>query len=92
VILRLVRAITPDTFGALYSAQESGMSPFPAVLALGNSWVHVRSPDGSDVLSYVKAPVDEHLGIGPTLDVSYIDPYNRYVRFGQDLDNLWFRS
>ena len=48
---------------------------FPAVLALGNSWVHVCSPDGSDILSYVEAPVDEHLGIGLTLDVPYIDPY-----------------
>jgi len=92
VILRLVRAVAPDTFGALYSARESGMSPFPAVLALGDSWVHVRSPDGSDVLSYVKAPVDEHLGVGPALDVPYINPYNGHVRFGQDLDDSWFGS
>jgi len=82
VILRLVRAITPDAFGALYSTQESGVSPFPAVLALGDSWVHVHSPDGSNVLSYIKAPVDEHLGIGPALDVLYIDLYNGHVRFG----------
>jgi len=82
VILRLVRAIMPDAFGALYSARESGMFPFPAVLALGDSWVHVCSLDGSDVLSYVKAPVDEHLGVGPALDIPYIDPYNGYVRFG----------
>jgi len=68
------------------------VSPFPAVLALGNSWVHVCSPDGSDVLSYVKVPVDEHLGISPTLDVPYIDPYNGHVGFGQNLDNLWFGS
>jgi len=68
------------------------MSPFPAVLALGNSWVHVCSLDGSNVLSYVKAPVDEHLGIGPALDIPYIDPYNGHVRFGRDLDNSWFES
>jgi len=87
VILRLVRAIVPNAFGALYFARESGVSPFPAVLALENSWVYVRSLDGSDVLSYVKAPVDEHLGVGPTLDVPYIDLYNGHVRFGQDLDD-----
>ena len=68
------------------------MSPFLAVFALGNFWVHVCSLDGSDVLSYVEAPVDEHLGIGPTLDVPYIDPYNRHVRFGRDLDNSRFGS
>ena len=82
MILRLVRAIAPDTFGALYSAQESGMSSFLAVLTLGDSWVHVCSLDGSDVLSYIKASVDEHLGVGPTLDVPYIDLYNGHVGFG----------
>ena len=77
-----MRAIALDAFGTLYSARESGVSPFPAVLVLGNSWVHVRSPDGSDILSYVKAPDDEHLGIGPALDIPYIDPYNGHVGFG----------
>ena len=65
---------------------------FPAVLALGNSWVHVRSLDGSDVLSYIEAPVDEHLGVSPTLDIPYIDPYTGYVRFGQNLDDSEFGS
>jgi len=36
VVLRLVRAITLDAFGALYSARESGVAPLPAVLALGD--------------------------------------------------------
>ena len=35
VILGFVRTVTLDIFGALYSARESGMSLFPAVLALG---------------------------------------------------------
>jgi len=77
-----VRTITLDAFRALYSAQESGVAPFPAVLVLGNSWVHVCSPDSSDVLSNVKAPVDEHLGICPTLDIPNIDLYNGHVGFG----------
>ena len=82
MILRFVRAVVLDTFGALYSAQESGMSPFPAVLALRDSWVHVCSPNGSNVLSYVEAPVDEYLGISPTLNIPYVDLYYGHVGFG----------
>jgi len=77
-----VQAITLDTFGALYSAQEGGVSPFPAILTLGDPWVHVCSPDSSDVLSYIEASIDEHLGIGPTLGIPYIDPNNRHVGLG----------
>ena len=58
------------------------MTPFLAVLALGDSWVHVCSLDSSNILSYVKAPVDKHLGVCPTLDILYINPYNGYVGFG----------
>ena len=82
MILGFVRTVALDTFGALYSAQESGVSPFSAVLALGDSWVHVHSPNGSDVLSYVETPVDEHLGIGPALNVLYVNPYYGHVGFG----------
>jgi len=90
VVLRLVRAVTLDTFGALYSAQESGVAPFPAVLALGNSWVHVCSLDSNDVLSNIKAPVDEHLSIHSALNVPNIDLYDGYIRFGQDFDDSGF--
>jgi len=75
-------AIALDVFEALYSARESDVSPFSAILALGDPWVHICSPDSSNVLSYIKAPIDEHLGIGPALDILYIDPYNGHVRLG----------
>jgi len=77
-----VWAIALDAFGALYSARESGVSPFPAILALGDLWVHVCSPDSSNVLSYIEAPIDEHLGIGPALGIPYINPYDGHVRLG----------
>jgi len=77
-----VWAIALDTFGALYSAQESDVFPFPAILALGDPWVHICSPDSSNVLSYIEAPIDEHLGIGPTLNIPYIDLYDGHVGLG----------
>ena len=53
-----VGAIAFDTFGTLYSAWESCVSLFPAILALENAKVHVRSPDGSDVVADIEAPID----------------------------------
>jgi len=58
------------------------VSPFLAILALGDPWVHVCFPDSSDILSYIEAPIDEHLGVGPTLGIPYINPYNGHVRLG----------
>ena len=58
------------------------MSPLPAILALENPWVHVCSPDSSNILSYIEAPIDEHLGIGSTLDIPYINSYDGHVRLG----------
>jgi len=82
VILGLVKAVALGAFQALDSARKSGMSPFPAVLALRDPRVHICSLDGSDVLSYVEASINEHFGIAPTLNVPYVDPHNRHVRFG----------
>ena len=75
-------AIALDAFGVLYSARESGVFPFLAILTLGNPWVHVCSPYSSDVLSYIEAPIDEHLGVGSALDIPYIDPYDGHVGLG----------
>jgi len=76
-----MRAIALDAFRALDSARKSGMSPFPAVLALRDPRVHVYSPDGNDVLSYIEALINEHFGIAPTLNIPYVDPHNEHVGF-----------
>ena len=82
MILILVRAIALDVLQALNSARKSGMSLFPAVLALRDSRVHVCSLDSSDILSYVEALINEHFGVAPTLNVPYVDPHNGHVGFG----------
>jgi len=58
------------------------MSPFPAVLALRNPRVHVRSPDSSDVLFYIETLINEHFGVASTLNVPYVDLHNGHVGFG----------
>ena len=51
--------IALNAFGPLDAARESGVTPFPAIFALENSWVHVGSSDRSDVIAYVEASVDK---------------------------------
>ena len=54
-----VGTVTLNAFGPLDMTQESGMAPFPAIFALGNSWVHVGSSDHSDVIAHIEASVDK---------------------------------
>ena len=78
MILVLVRAIALDTLRALNSVRKGGMSPF----SLRDPRVHVCSPDGSDILSYIEALINEHFGIAPTLNVPYVNSHNGHVGFG----------
>ena len=67
------------------------MTLLPAVLALWDSWVHVCTPDGSNVVADIKAPVDEHFSLLTTLYIPYIDSDYCHVGFWGDLDYSWFR-
>jgi len=54
-----VRPVTFDAFGTLNAARKGRVAPFPTILALWNSWVHVRTTYGGDVVPNVEAPVNE---------------------------------
>ena len=51
--------IALNAFGPLDATRESGVTPFPAIFALGNSQVHVGSSDHGDVIAHVEASVDK---------------------------------
>ena len=57
-MFRFVGAITFDVFGSLDSVQESSVSPFLAVFALGNSRIHVGASDSGYITSNIKIPVN----------------------------------
>ena len=63
------------------------MVPPLTILALENVWVHVCSSNGSNVVAYVEASVDEHFDITATLYIPYINPNDCHVRFQRDFDN-----
>jgi len=58
------------------------MAPFPAILALGNSMVHIGSLNGSNIPADIEASVDEHFGFAAALNILYVYPDDRHVRFG----------
>ena len=91
MVFRLVRAVVLDIFGALRMAWYGRMSPSPAVLALGDAWVHIGSMNGCDISSYIKAPVDEIFSLTATLNVPNVNSNDRHIRFGWDFNNSQFR-
>ena len=66
------------------------MTPLPAVLALGNSRIHVCASNSRDVVAYIKASIYEHFSVFTTLDIPYVDPDYGHVQFGRDFDNSRF--
>jgi len=66
------------------------MAPFPAILALGDTWVHIGSLNGYNVPANIEASIDERFSFAATLNIPYVYPDNRHVQFGRNLDNSWF--
>jgi len=50
------------------------MSLLPAVLVLGDAWVHIGSMNSCNISSYVKAPVDKTFSLTATLNIPNINP------------------
>jgi len=90
MMFRFVRPVTFDAFGSLDSTRECGMSPFPAIFALGDSRIHVRSSNHSDMVAHIEAPVNEKFGVLPTLHIPNIYPNDGHIRFWRDFDDPWF--
>ena len=85
-----MRTIALDAFGSLDAAHKGCVSPFPAILALRNSRVHVHTTNSGDVIAYVEAPVDEKFSIFTTLDIPDVNPNDGHIGLGRDFNNSWF--
>ena len=89
VMNSLVWAVAFDTLSLLYSANTNSMALLPAIFALENAWIHVNTANSSNEPSNVEPLIDERFGLRVTLSISYVNPYNGYVRFQRDLYNSW---
>jgi len=79
-------------FGPLNATNPCRVSPFPAILTLQDSRVHVFSSYCGDKASHVEVSVDYFSRIGTVLCVPYVDPDDGHIRFRRDLDNSGFGS
>jgi len=80
VVPSLVRAIAFDIFGSLDMAEQSHISPLPAVLTLRNSWIYIGSLNCHDKPPYIKAPVYKTLSLTATLNIPNVNPNDQHIR------------
>jgi len=85
-----VEIIALNAFHPLDSAQKGHMSPFPAILALGHTRVHVCPSNGGNIIPYIEAPVNETFCLTLTLNIPDVQPNNSYIQLWEDLDNIGF--
>ena len=72
IMFDFIWSIIFDTPQTLCIAHKSSMTPFPAVFALENTYVHICPSYSSNEIAYVKISVDEIFGFTTTLDIPYI--------------------
>ena len=90
MMFRFMRPITLNAFGSLNSTRKGGVTLLPAIFTLGDSRIHVRSSDCSNVVAHVEAPINKKFSVLPTLHIPNIYPNDGHVRFWWDFDNPWF--
>ena len=91
VVFWFVRTVTFDTLGSLNLVWKHSMTPFLAILALGNFWIHVGSLNCHNVFANIETSVDKYLGFAAALNILYVYPDDKYVWFQQNFDNSGFR-
>jgi len=90
VVFQLVGAVTLDTPSTLDPTRHGGVIPLPTIFAEGDIWVHIRTSDGGNKVSYIEAPVNKHFRVLTALDIPDVDPYKCHVQFWGDFDYSWF--
>jgi len=86
-----MQLVALNTLRLLDMAYPCCVTPFPTILVLWNSWVHVCTTNCCNKASNVEASVDNFLGIWTALSVPNIDPDYGHVRLGRDFDDTRFR-
>jgi len=86
----LMWAVTLDAFCSLDSAYACKVTPFPAIFALGNVWIHVCTLNSGDESSYVEPSVNKGFSFGATLSILNVDLYYGHIRLRGNLDYSGF--
>ena len=75
----LIRLAAFNTFQSLSSVYKSDMSPFPAVLALGDTWIYICAMNGSNIAPNVETLINKTFSLTITLNISYVQLNNSYI-------------
>ena len=63
---------------------------FPEILTLEHTRVYVCPFDGSNIIPYIEAPVNETFCLTSTLNIPDIQPDNSHIQLWGDLDDMKF--
>jgi len=91
IVFNLIGTVAFDIFGPMHVIHESHMTPFPTILTLRDTWVHIYSSNCYNVTSDIGTSVNEVFYPSTTLRVPDIDPNYSYIRFGRHFDDLGSR-
>ena len=91
MVIRFVWTIALDAFSSLNATRKGGVSPLPAILALGNSRIHVRTSNCGDVIAHIEAPVNEKFCVFSTLNIPDVEPNDGHIRLRRNFNNSQFR-
>jgi len=83
-----VRNIALDIFGTIHMIHKGSVALYPAIFALRDTQVHVCAMNCTNVISYIKGPINKIFSLKATLSISYINPDNSHIRFGRCFDYL----
>jgi len=86
IVFKFIWAITFLTFCSIYVAYKSGVIPLLAVLALWNAMVYISFFDHSNMMIYIKGPVNEILCFCTILRILNVNSDYGHVGFGRSFE------
>ena len=90
VMFSNVSSIALGTPGDMRTTTECQVAPFPAVLTLWNTQVHICTTNSCNKLSNVKTMIDNVLCQRTALGILDIHPNHHYIRFRRSFNNMQF--
>jgi len=83
--------IALNAFSSLNTTRKGGVAPLPAIFALRDSQIHIRSSNHGDVIAHIKAPVNKKFSVLTTSNIPDINPNDGHIRLRRDFNNSQFR-
>lgn len=87
-MLDFIRLIVLDISQSLGITYKCYMFLFPAIFVLRNFEIYIYFLNNGNIVADIEIPVNETFSIQTTLDIPDVYPYNYYIRFGQDFDDI----